>query len=282
MVFGERRLRALPAMRAGAGRAPGFPVVGSALARAFAVGGFLSPAPRGICRYPCRRGPCAGPRWHGCAARTYRRCWSVAAPDSNSQGASMRPEHLGAGNSVTLGLLPPSMWPSPLPRARAGAADGSPARTAVGFYEALAAGTRCGRQSSSARTSLSSRRRAGRSPALAGHLTAEAKPSGTTWPCSAPGQRRQRSSRTSRCSTEARFSPWAPGEAVPLAASPGDRWRMRTYACSRESRCGSCGSKPPGCLVRNRITRAALPRKDSLNEHTAGGLPGISPSKERS
>jgi hypothetical protein len=52
----------------------------------------------------------------------------------------MRPEHLGAGNSVTMGLLPPSMWPSTLPRARAAATDGSPAGTAAGFYEALAAG----------------------------------------------------------------------------------------------------------------------------------------------
>ena len=52
----------------------------------------------------------------------------------------MRPEQLGAGNSATMGLLPPSMWPSPLPRARAAAADGSPAGTAAGFYEALAAG----------------------------------------------------------------------------------------------------------------------------------------------
>jgi hypothetical protein len=44
----------------------------------------------------------------------------------------------GPGDNATLGFLPPSMWPSPLPRAAT--ADGSPGGLAAAFYKALAAG----------------------------------------------------------------------------------------------------------------------------------------------
>jgi hypothetical protein len=50
----------------------------------------------------------------------------------------MRPWHLGSGDNSTLGLLPPSMWLSPL--SRAARAEDSPAGLAAAFYEALAAG----------------------------------------------------------------------------------------------------------------------------------------------
>ena len=194
----------------------------------------------------------------------------------------MRPGHPEAGNRVTLGLLPPSVWPSPLPRARADAADGSPAGTVVGFYEALAAGD------------------AVRAAELLGPDVAFFE---------APGRPFARAGRPSHGGGEALrhiLAPLGTGAEAPEIVTHELLEYGSAILALGTLRSRPSGGEPgtaltyahvwvfEGAAVRelrqyaawlpraDRITRAALSRKDSLNEHTAAGLPGISPSKERS